>query len=68
MSVVKKTKKGGKLIEVKINDVVTFRTLIDLTKDFLGDVNLEFKRDPNMMDDEKQEDKDNSKDKKNFMV
>lgn len=48
---IKKQKKPGKLIEVKINDVVTLRTLIDFTKDFLGDIILEFKRDPDMEDD-----------------
>lgn len=48
-------KKSDKNLEVKINDVVTLRTLIDVIKDFLNDVNLEFKRDPNMEKDDNDE-------------
>jgi len=48
----KTKKKITKDLDVKINDVVTVRTLIDVCKDFLGDVNLEFKRDPEMEKDD----------------
>lgn len=60
-------KKNHKDLEVKINDVVTLRTLIDVTKDFLGDVNLEFKRDPEMEKEDKiQEDETNEKMQQNI--
>lgn len=43
------TKKGsGKLLEVKLIDVMTYKTLIEVMKDILGDITIEFKQDPEM--------------------
>ena len=53
----KLVKKSEKDIIIKINDGVTFRILIDVTKDFLGDVNFEIKRDPDMEKDNEKTDK-----------
>ncbi|AYV81752.1 MAG: proliferating cell nuclear antigen [Harvfovirus sp.] len=42
-------KKGnGKLLEVKLVDVMTWKTLFDVMKDILGDIIIEFKQDPDM--------------------
>lgn len=63
MNSVKQIKKRTtKDLEIKVEDVITLRTLIDVIKDFLGDINIECKRDPNKENDEvnnnkKEEDK-----------
>lgn len=60
-------KKSTKYLEIRFDDVITLRTLIDVIKDFLGDINIECKKDPNNNDDgtfkneEKEKDKEKSK-------
>ena len=63
----KLVKKVSKELIVKINDVVTIRTLVDVIKDFLGDVNLEFKRDPDMELEEDEIPQDKNLNKNNKM-
>lgn len=52
MNNIKIVKKTGKEVEIIIGDSTSFKALVDVMKDILGDVNLEIKRDPEMDNDD----------------
>lgn len=65
---IKKKKKSTKCVEVKTEDVIAIKTLVDVMKEFLGDINIELKQDKEMNernDDNDEIDCDNNNDTNN---
>ena len=55
-------KNNGNLLDVKLEDVMTWKTLIEVMKDILSDIVIEFKQNKNQDDDSDEDNETTKKD------